>query len=410
MYNGHADVTALLDTAGNVVATYYYDAFGNILAQTGTVNNSILYTGYQYDKETGLYYLNARMYDPITARFMQEDTYTGEHSDPLSLNLYTYCKNKPLIYSDPTGHNTMEDYKYQTDMTTRANEKKYTSMKEKGEAQLKQQQHQHREAVLQEISKSIAAKPSIASVAKETGENLLPTYGTISTQSSANVPLSQEYNDSSAKLIFSIANNTLSTVQPSANVASSLPTVTTPPTPCPTPTPTQTASTQQESDVVSQVFGASHSDSFDIPNYGFSFPTDWSPVRYVEKKSASTETGDSSKPVSVYADNFENNLLESTCGLKYNVGQVTEDIGFGLTDAGVSFGYKSGENSYSLKRTTSPLKIGYSFSNTTNIDPTNSVTITRGVEIDTWPIVLALGIVYCPELIPIAATYALENK
>jgi hypothetical protein len=31
MYNGHADVTALLNTAGNVVATYYYDAFGNIL-------------------------------------------------------------------------------------------------------------------------------------------------------------------------------------------------------------------------------------------------------------------------------------------------------------------------------------------------------------------------------------------
>jgi RHS repeat-associated protein len=97
MYNGHADVTALLDTAGNVVATYYYDAFGNILAQTGTVNNSILYTGYQYDKETGLYYLNARMYDPITARFMQEDTYTGEYSDPLSLNLYAYCNNDPLM-------------------------------------------------------------------------------------------------------------------------------------------------------------------------------------------------------------------------------------------------------------------------------------------------------------------------
>jgi hypothetical protein len=45
------------------------------------------------------------MYDPVTARFMQEDTYTGEYNDPLSLNLYTYCKNDPLMYSDPTGHN-----------------------------------------------------------------------------------------------------------------------------------------------------------------------------------------------------------------------------------------------------------------------------------------------------------------
>ena len=109
MYNGHADVTALLNTAGNVVATYYYDAFGNILDQTGVLSNNILYAGYQYDTETGLYYLNARMYDPVTARFMQEDTFTGDRNDPLSLNLYTYCHNEPLMYSDPTGHTEYND-------------------------------------------------------------------------------------------------------------------------------------------------------------------------------------------------------------------------------------------------------------------------------------------------------------
>ena len=31
IYKGHADVTALLDSSGNLVATYYYDAVGNIL-------------------------------------------------------------------------------------------------------------------------------------------------------------------------------------------------------------------------------------------------------------------------------------------------------------------------------------------------------------------------------------------
>lgn len=78
--------------------------------------NSIRYAGYQYDSETevrdangkvietGLYYLNARMYDPKVARFLQEDTYRGQPNDPLSLNLYTYVKNSPLIYYDPTGH------------------------------------------------------------------------------------------------------------------------------------------------------------------------------------------------------------------------------------------------------------------------------------------------------------------
>ncbi len=104
MYNGHADVTALLNQDGIVTATYYYDAFGNIIEQTGNANNSITYAGYQYDGETGLYYLNARMYDPKIARFLQEDTYLGDRNDPLSLNLYTYCHNEPVMYWDPSGH------------------------------------------------------------------------------------------------------------------------------------------------------------------------------------------------------------------------------------------------------------------------------------------------------------------
>ena len=104
LYNGHADVTALVTGDGTVAATYYYDAFGNILESTGNADNTILYAGYQYDEETGLYYLNARMYDPVIARFLQEDTYKGDPNDPLSLNLYTYCTNNPITYDDPTGH------------------------------------------------------------------------------------------------------------------------------------------------------------------------------------------------------------------------------------------------------------------------------------------------------------------
>ncbi|MGB8451358.1 MAG: RHS repeat-associated core domain-containing protein, partial [Anaerocolumna sp.] len=104
LYNGHADVTSLITGDGTIAATYYYDAFGNILESTGEVDNNIRYSGYQYDEETGLYYLNTRMYDPKTARFLQEDTYTGDPNDPLSLNLYTYCINNPVIYWDPTGH------------------------------------------------------------------------------------------------------------------------------------------------------------------------------------------------------------------------------------------------------------------------------------------------------------------
>ena len=51
-----------------------------------------------------LYYLNARFYDGKIARFMQEDACLGNGADPLSLNRYTYCRNNPLIYWDPSGH------------------------------------------------------------------------------------------------------------------------------------------------------------------------------------------------------------------------------------------------------------------------------------------------------------------
>lgn len=71
---------------------------------TENVNNPFTYAGYQYDNESGLFYLNARYYDPVTARFITEDTYLGDKYDPLSLNLYTYCQNEPLMYIDPSGH------------------------------------------------------------------------------------------------------------------------------------------------------------------------------------------------------------------------------------------------------------------------------------------------------------------
>ncbi|WP_270164504.1 S8 family serine peptidase [Paenibacillus sp. SYP-B4298] len=108
LYNGHGDVTALVDASGTVQATYAYDAFGNLTESTGTVNNPIRYAGYQYDEESKLYYLNARYYDPKIARFLSEDTYRGSAMDPLSLNYYTYVHNEPLMYVDPSGHEKVQ--------------------------------------------------------------------------------------------------------------------------------------------------------------------------------------------------------------------------------------------------------------------------------------------------------------
>ena len=123
MYNGHGDVTALLDQSGAIAVQYYYDAFGVVTEETASVNNPFRYSGYEYDSGSGLYYLKSRHYDPAIARFMQEDTHwntrNGIYGDnPIyadgspvpdnnamaqSLNRYTYVNNQPTIYQDPNG-------------------------------------------------------------------------------------------------------------------------------------------------------------------------------------------------------------------------------------------------------------------------------------------------------------------
>ncbi len=70
---------------------YQYDAFGNLLEKKEGIANRILYTGQQYDQETGQYYLRARYYNPAVGRFLQEDSYRGD-----GLNLYAYCANNPV--------------------------------------------------------------------------------------------------------------------------------------------------------------------------------------------------------------------------------------------------------------------------------------------------------------------------
>ncbi|AKG34398.1 RHS repeat-associated core domain-containing protein [Paenibacillus durus] len=109
LYNGHGDVVQIVDTSGNPVNSYAYDAWGNITSQTEGTSNSFKYAGEVYDAETGLYYLRARYYDPSIGRFLNEDTYEGQIDNPLSQNLYTYVENNPLIYTDPTGHYTFKD-------------------------------------------------------------------------------------------------------------------------------------------------------------------------------------------------------------------------------------------------------------------------------------------------------------
>ena len=91
--------THIVDEDGLVLNHYTYDAWGNLTAQEEAVPNRFKFTGQQLDPVTQQYYLRARFYNPVIARFTQEDTYRGD-----GLNLYAYCANRPTYYIDPTGH------------------------------------------------------------------------------------------------------------------------------------------------------------------------------------------------------------------------------------------------------------------------------------------------------------------
>ncbi|BAD75067.1 hypothetical protein GK0782 [Geobacillus kaustophilus HTA426] len=105
-YNAHGDVIALTDEQGNIVARYQYDAWGNILSQSGALadENPYRYAGYQYDQETGLYYLIARYYHPTHGVFLSLDPDPGDADDILTQNGYTYANNNPVMLVDPDGH------------------------------------------------------------------------------------------------------------------------------------------------------------------------------------------------------------------------------------------------------------------------------------------------------------------
>ena len=94
----------LVDNSGQLTDSYSYTPYGTLSSHKGTSESSFLFTGEQWDSETDNYYLRARYYSPITARFLSRDTYDGKLNDPLSQNHYLYAGGNPVMYVDPSGH------------------------------------------------------------------------------------------------------------------------------------------------------------------------------------------------------------------------------------------------------------------------------------------------------------------
>jgi RHS repeat-associated protein len=112
----------LTSAAGAITDTYEDDAFGNLIAHSGTTPNAYLYRGERYDADLGLYYLRARWYNPVTGRFMTRDPYQGSIYDPASLHRYNYARANPANFIDPSGRDAAAEYSVTTAVDFAANQ------------------------------------------------------------------------------------------------------------------------------------------------------------------------------------------------------------------------------------------------------------------------------------------------
>jgi RHS repeat-associated protein len=106
-HRNHVNSSSVItDANGNEVTRIVYLPFGEISQpnSSGTDTVTKKFTGQEYDEETGLYYYNARYYDPAIGRFVSADSVVSNLMDSQTFNRYSYANNNPIKYIDPTGH------------------------------------------------------------------------------------------------------------------------------------------------------------------------------------------------------------------------------------------------------------------------------------------------------------------
>ena len=109
--NLQGDIIAVYNTSGTKLISYYYDAWGNFNKTTHNISgtnvgaqyNPFTYRGYYYDSELAFYYLQSRYYDPEYGRFISPDSILNANGDVLGYNLYLYCSNNPVMFTDLNG-------------------------------------------------------------------------------------------------------------------------------------------------------------------------------------------------------------------------------------------------------------------------------------------------------------------
>ena len=112
IHNIQGDIVGIVDSSGNVVVEYKYDAWGkSVVVRTLTTTyealaelNPFRYRGYVYDEETGIYYLSYRCYNPTTNRFVNADSVIVKPFLLKRVALFHYADNNPIAKIDKDGH------------------------------------------------------------------------------------------------------------------------------------------------------------------------------------------------------------------------------------------------------------------------------------------------------------------
>lgn len=117
-YDALNSTAALLDQNGLVVAEYHHDEFGRLILGDSLINR-YLFTGQEYDPETGLIHFFARYYDSETGVWLSQDVERGDKMSPATLHRYMYVSNNPVNLTDPLGYWGLSDlWKGGTDLAS----------------------------------------------------------------------------------------------------------------------------------------------------------------------------------------------------------------------------------------------------------------------------------------------------
>ena len=92
------------NSGGGYFSEVRYKAWGETRFTSGNTPTTYRFTGQREEQSLGLYFYNARWYDPALGRFIQADTIVPRPGNSQAWDRYSYVSNNPLKYIDPSGH------------------------------------------------------------------------------------------------------------------------------------------------------------------------------------------------------------------------------------------------------------------------------------------------------------------